>query len=402
MDFNFLPNELLKMVIAYLDKKDAKNLALASKRMRELTLKRLWSKPTYKEQKGLSFLKKISRFPIEELRIQDFECSREEIVKTFPHLKLLHADWNWNSYWSCKNILNSKVPLVVHTKLLKIHSKVEFDWLLKGVNAGYVTKLIINHEKKMRQWSPELLRKLVGKVYISEIYTTCLKFTEENVEEFCQIFFSLENVKINFPPGDDQVSWYYEPYQFTVEDIELFARYNVKVSFMSACALKNNSIMNWNLHHFVPTLKKMKHLESFEFASFNGALVEYPDVDLFVDLPVLKITTKQFRLEKGKIDEVAKTLSKIKSLRSFEITTNELNEYKFTPEEFALFKDLPVKKVHLEALELTKQNVRKFRQLMNKMKIEEIVETMTMAFFQNKKLGIRLRKHGPGGMYWSV
>ena len=81
MDFNVLPNELLKMIISYLDKKDAKYLACASKRMHELTMERIWSKPIFRESKDLHFLKKISHFPIEELRLTDIDNNWISIKK---------------------------------------------------------------------------------------------------------------------------------------------------------------------------------------------------------------------------------------------------------------------------------------------------------------------------------
>ena len=102
MDLNLLPNELLKMVISYLDKKDAKNLAFVSKRMHELTLEKIWSKPIYQKSKSLCFLRKISHFPIEELRVADFELSDEEIIevtKTIPTLKRLCIDWEPRSFY---------------------------------------------------------------------------------------------------------------------------------------------------------------------------------------------------------------------------------------------------------------------------------------------------------------
>ena len=93
MDLNLLPNELLKTIITLLDIKGAKNVALCSKRMYDLALERIWSKPRFRGSiKGSLFLEKISKFPIQELHASDFYCRWGQIAAAFPNLKLLHID----------------------------------------------------------------------------------------------------------------------------------------------------------------------------------------------------------------------------------------------------------------------------------------------------------------------
>ena len=95
MDFNLLPNEILKTIIMFLDKKDAKNVALASRRLYNLAATRLWSKtryPNIKGRKSIEFLRNISHLPIYEMYASNFSCSPKEIVETIPNLKILHID----------------------------------------------------------------------------------------------------------------------------------------------------------------------------------------------------------------------------------------------------------------------------------------------------------------------
>ncbi|XP_066932024.1 uncharacterized protein [Clytia hemisphaerica] len=404
MDFHILPNELLEMVISYLDKKTTKNLNLASKRMYELTMERLWCKPTYKDPKSLSFLKQISHFPIRELRIQDFECEWEDIVETVPNLKLLHIDCDRNKYWSPKSLLRLKTPLVVHTRALEIRSDAEFEPLLEVVEAGYITKLIVNHDKMMRQWSVELLRKLVGKVHVSEINTPCFRFTRKNVEEFCEIISSLKNCLVCFPlkkrtedhdHDEDEISAEgdrFRAYKFTSDDIETFARYDIKISYMSSSMLKYQKDLS-NLVDFVPALRRLLYLRCFEFQE-SGLKLDHRTFEHFVDIPIRSIKTNLLKMNKDNVGDFVDALSKIKTLQHIHMVWNG---FKLTPEDFALFKNLPVKKIRFFALDLTRENVPKFRQIMSEMKIERLG---AMTNEKKKTLGIRFHQFGPG--YWSI
>ena len=75
MDLNVLPNELLHLIISYLDIKSAKHMCLTSKKMNMFALSRLWLKPRFSSMKDLDFLKNIRHFPIFELHSKDFDCS---------------------------------------------------------------------------------------------------------------------------------------------------------------------------------------------------------------------------------------------------------------------------------------------------------------------------------------
>ena len=451
MDFNNLPNELVKMVISFLDKKDAKQFALTSKKMHQLTLDRLWSKPVYQKLKSLLFLKRISRFPIKELRVGDFKCKAEEIIEKITSLKRLYLNLGSECvYVAPSEIKRLNLPVVVHSKTLKICSKSDFDLLLDTLETGLIKELIIDyHHSRTLRLSPELLKMLVSKVYISEISVNALRFTSENVEQFCQIFSSMKNCQILFPPvwfeqndeyfggesesegdwsddseasfdggvgggfngghnggngGDSSweddhdftIPWKdFHAYKFTIKDIETFARYNIKISFISSSVLRDQGEYS-KLMKFVPVLRRLKHLKCFEFEEY-GFKFDHSGFVKFSNLPFRNIKTHSLNMSKENVGNFVDTLSKMKSLQHIHIVWNG---FKLSPEEFALFKDLPVKKVNLTALDLTRQNVPKFREIMNEMKIEKIVSSLT----KKKKwgLGIRFSQFGPSGIYCSV
>ena len=67
-------------------------------------------------------------------------------------------------------------------------------------------------------------------------------------------------------------------------------------------------------------------------------------------LGIKKVTTNHFALESENIKEVVNVLFSMKSLTCVTIDKNRWNEYKLTPNDLSLFKDLPVKQVDLSLL----------------------------------------------------
>ena len=370
------------MIISYLKKKDAQALALTSKRMYDLTLNRLWSKPSYKYTKDLDFLKKISKFPIQELRMGDFHYNGDEIsvineeiiIKIVPQLKLLHMDWDFRyiltepEYITC-----ASVPLILHTKVLWIHDEDDFNGFLKMMKKCVIAKLIVDHsdDYDMLLWSPEQLSKVVGQT-ATEVCVNSLDINEETIEKFWQILSTSKNCKLYFPFEEDKSG-----HSFTVKDIELLAKYDVQISWMSSSVLKNGELL-CHLSQFSQALMKLKHLERFEFRTHSDNFL--PPVELFKDLPIFEIRTDEFDLGYGKINAVVDTLSQIRSLLRIHITSPS---YKFSLEDLALFRTLPVKKVELTALLLTKENIPEFRQLFKQMNIEEIVNELDNFDFEH-------------------
>ena len=133
---------------------------------------------------------------------------------------------------------------------------------------GYIARLVVEHTDRTILWSPAQLKMLVGKVHISDIYTSSLKFTDENVENFWQIISSFENCKLHFP-STEGLSWSKDdkPYKFSVSDMKLLSKYDIKIPFMSSSVLRTKGL-DRNLRFFIPTLNKLKHLERFDSDTF--------------------------------------------------------------------------------------------------------------------------------------
>ena len=111
------------------------------------------------------------------------------------------------------------------------------------------------------------------------------------------------------------------------------------------------------------------------------------------------LSTWNFLIKKETIKDVAKVLSQMKFLDSFDIGTNNDEKYYLTPEDLVLFKDIPVKMLYLHALDLTEDNVEDFRQVMRQMEIEciEGIED-----FQNDGLEISEQYFGPDDRYVTI
>ena len=89
----------------------------------------------------------------------------------------------------------------------------------------------------------------------------------------------------------------------------------------------------------------------------------------------------------------------MKCLNEFDLEPNYDEGYKLTLDEFALFKHLPVKILHLEALDLKRDNVDEFRRIMTGMTIRYI------SGFQGSLgdgLEISANRFGPDNRYVSI
>ena len=69
-----LPNELLEEIICYLNLEDAKSLSLCSKRMKQLTARRIWSVPRFTIISSRELIKEVrcKEKPIKTLHLSDF------------------------------------------------------------------------------------------------------------------------------------------------------------------------------------------------------------------------------------------------------------------------------------------------------------------------------------------
>ena len=115
----------------------------------------------------------------------------------------------------------------------------------------------------------------------------------------------------------------------------------------------------------------MKHLTADRLGEEFDDLLLLP-VDLWTDLPFKQLDSWHFSTKENDICSTVKTLSEIKTLSKFKLREDLVTNYKLTPINFALFKHLPGKSVDLSALDLRKNNINEFRQIMLEIKIEDI------------------------------
>ena len=138
MDFNLMPVELSQLIISnYFDIASVKQISLTSKTMNSLAMQRMWAKPRFSKPKDTDFLRKISHLPINELHTKDFKCSFIELTQYIPQLKLLHVDSDRIqqggklSFPMISSMRFLKLPLILHTKSLRLFKESDFDEFLE-------------------------------------------------------------------------------------------------------------------------------------------------------------------------------------------------------------------------------------------------------------------------------
>ena len=117
-----------------------------------------------------------------------------------------------------------------------------------------------------------------------------------------------------------------------------------------------------------------------------------------VDLPIIFLESSNLLFKKGEISKIISTLQKIKTLAEFRLFGD--NEYKLTPEEFKLFKVLPMTLVQLEALDLTAENIGEFRDIMRSMQL--IMLEWDKRNFQDLDVELSLKTFGPNGSFLTI
>ena len=312
LDFNKLPNELIKMLISYLDIRSAQNVALTSKKMHELTMERLWSKPRYtKDERDLEFLHQISHFPICVLHTRDFDCNWLEILGLVPQLQLLHVDTRLSYFVRIETLRYLrllKVPLIVYTEALEIPEN--FDQLLDSLAPIHVEKFILNHESKFyndenRQRTITIaeFRKLSEKVNVAEVNSMCLQINDENVLDFINILASIQNCRVLLSNIDLTL------YKFKIRDLELMIQNNIKIVYIESNAIdiKEGPVVM----EYFKAMEKMTYLEEFKFY-----IEEFSDpfmlpLDFFTKLPMKYISTNNFRNEEGKIGDIVNIANEV-------------------------------------------------------------------------------------------
>uniref|UniRef100_A0A7M5V837 F-box domain-containing protein n=1 Tax=Clytia hemisphaerica TaxID=252671 RepID=A0A7M5V837_9CNID len=393
MDINLLPDEILEIIIAFSEKEDAKALSRTSKRMYNLTIERIWSKPRFYGKRNHSFLTKITKFPIKELHTNEFNCLWSNICDIISGLDLLHID-NDDDDETFEDRLDdiceiAKPPIVLHTNALNMKYRDDFNLFLNEILGGAcsIRKLIINHkfnsdERRNCAWSPKQLEMVSEKVFIEEILSSSLSITD--FDELVKVLCKLKGTRVNISET------FNNQYILTVEDLDKLASNNIKV-FKIDCVALEYGLSSDGLTKFAPVLSKFQSLEEF---SIRHAYCQDPiPIQLFIGLPLITLSTTQIRWEAGKIAEIVKLLSEIKTLTHLDLIKSNHSDYKLSLADFELFKILPVVMfLELEALDLTKKNVPEFRNIMLEMKIEDIYWSSTGEY---SNFDISLKSHGP-------
>ena len=139
----------------------------------------------------------------------------------------------------------------------------------------------------------------------------------------------------------------------------------------------------------------MKYLEEFRinFGDFQEDTLA--PIESLVDLPIKKISSLNFEFKKETIEGIVKTLSSIETLEDFRIFNSD---YKLSVAEFAMFKDLPVVSLYLEALDLKSTNIAEFGKIMRQMEIN-FLECYDI---DCEDLDIIIKSHGPGNIFQTI
>ena len=186
--------------------------------------------------------------------------------------------------------------------------------------------------------------------------------------------------------------------------------YNIRIIVIKSSSLRAEGDIG-TLIKFAEIIRKMNHLEEFDFDCEDFEDENAPPMELLTDLPFRYLHSYQFKIF-GKVDVLMMvlTISKIKYLqgdhknfyrcKGFQLKRNFVSDYLLTPDDFKLLINLPLTYVDLHALDLTKGNIKEFGEIMKQMKILEIEYDDEL--FQNEDFEIDVEEFGPGGIYKTI
>ena len=164
-----------------------------------------------------------------------------------------------------------------------------------------------------------------------------------------------------------------EGYLFTAGDIKNLADNKIVVPILSTSLLRHEN--GHKLDAFVPVLGELKGLEEMYYDEFEiDNDLMFSAIELLADLPVRFLSTYDFPLEAGKIEDVVRVMSKMKHLESIDIEGYHWSCYKLSFEEFKLFRHLPVKTLDVDALwpEVLRDHLVDFGKVIMEMKMPAI------------------------------
>ena len=258
--------------------------------------------------------------------------------------------------------------------------------------------MIINHcADNQCRWSLSQFKMFADKFPIFQITTNCFLIDEENVVNFLHIVAGIKNcrVLIHDPLKSSIVS-----YRFTLKDVELMVKLDIKVTEIESSMLKMDGKIV-TLLKFADLFRQMKHLEDFYF-SYGDFEMNPPPMEKLIDIPIRLISLMNFKIQKETIKNVVEILLQMKCLEELYMEANLNEGYKLTVEDFALFQNLPVKTLHLEAFELRKDNIDDFRRIMRGMKIRFINGFRGNLVNRGEDLEISVQRFGPENCYVTI
>ena len=292
-----LPNELMQMILSHVSIRDAKNFSQTSKRMHSLTLSKIWKCPRFKTKISLKELKRIPKYPIEEIHTSDFDVdfNDKKSWEIFSRFKLLHVDHKDKLSLSDLIEVAFTGELVVHSKSLTIMEKNDFQDLLKFVCCNKVRSLIINHEfewdsvgcdfEKHRPWSLVELKLVSENSYISEVSFNCLGIDSSNFDDFVELFAAMGNFNLSMD------------LELARDDDEEFM---LKPRHLESLIAKDIRVTRLDDGYFDPFdfdvdfLRIFCQLKYLEVLYLENIFINSSDIKLLINLPIEKIAVDFF------------------------------------------------------------------------------------------------------------
>ena len=184
----------------------------------------------------------------------------------------------------------------------------------------------------------------------------------------------------------------------TIKDLELMVKLNVKVVHIDTRAMGTNIEGLESLSRFVNLSKEMNHLRHLDLNSSIFEDLDYETIESLIGLPIKYLSTQNFSIGTWNHRKSRYDFIKI----YFRIDEDSRKGFKFSPQEFALFKVLPVNFLHLDTLDLSSEdNIIKFGEIMKEMQIEEI-DGDEEYNAESEEFELLVEKFDPDGIYETI
>ena len=354
MGLNQLPNELVQMILSYLSIKDTKKMSQTSKRMHSLTLSKIWKCPRFRKEMSLDMFKSLLSLPIEEIHTCDFNVNfkAKKSWEIFSQFKLLHIDHKDELPLSDIMKISFTGEIVVHTRSLKIKDQSDFKLFVDFIKSNNATRLIVDHEydwkvdfesQNQRPWTLDELKFVSERIHISEVAAYSLDIDENNFADFVDVFVTMGNFHLTM--NSDLLEYNHRRHLFQIDELELLIEKDIRLTYLNDLYLLKDFL---DISEFFSTFKKMKYLKEL-FITDRVHVGPHFIWDL-VDLPIKSLTLNSFVIDGGRLPDILQAIHSIKSLTYLEVPCHWCL-YHLTTKDFALFKDLPVKKIEMGAFD---------------------------------------------------